>query len=446
MYLEINGFGRCGQKLRCAMAKSKLSWKKKSKSSLLALEPRMLFDGAAAATPPDSAPPPALAPEALPEAQVTTASTDTSSQTSDTTTSGMLNVDPAVKTTTQLELVLDPADVVKAALEASQTENESADGEEAVNDTLAKETEGALEIQPAGFIALDVEGDQKMGLAVLKVETSLMQLLNADNWADQLYALFPGDQEGMTQAWMEAATSFRQGVLEGGLSVEVQMRAGSDILGVNGAYAATGLDGSPVIFINRDRVEGGDQGYANSVLMEEVGHWIDHQINGHVDTQGDEGERFAAYMLNLQVSELDAQRIATENDKIILTVDGKDIEVEMASLLLSGQSYKISGTVGLEANVLVTAEALPGNRTVFVSDPASDAVYSGNNVRGWMYVVDANNNITGSYYGEVSRLLKVGSTAVGLQFYVYPSGTITNVPALTLLVDVPRSACLPETA
>lgn len=166
------------------MAKSKLSWKKKSKSSLLALEPRMLFDGAAAATPPDSAPPPAPAPEALPEAQVTTASTDTSSQTSDTTTSGMLNEDPAVKTTTQLELVLDPADVVKADLEASQTENESADGEEAVNDTLAKETEGALEIQPAGFIALDVEGDQKMGLAVLKVETSLMQLLNADNWAE----------------------------------------------------------------------------------------------------------------------------------------------------------------------------------------------------------------------------------------------------------------------
>lgn len=335
------------------MAKSNFPWKKKSKSSLLALEPRMLFDGAAAATPPDSAPQPAPAPEALPDAQATTASTDTSNQTSDTTTSSMLNVDPAVKTSTQLELVLDPADAVKADLEASQTESESADGEDAVNDTLAKETEGALEVQPAGFIALNVDGDQKMGLAVLKVETSLMALLNSDNWAEQLYALFPGDQGAMTQAWLEAATSFRQGVLQGGLSVDVQMRAGSDILGLNGAYAATGLDGTPVIFINRDRVEGSDQAYANAVLTDEVGHWIDDQINGHVYTQGDEGERFAAYMLNAQVTELDAQRIATENDRIMLTIDGKEVEVEMASLLFSGQSYFLTspGTAGLETNV-----------------------------------------------------------------------------------------------
>ncbi|MDO9025848.1 VCBS domain-containing protein, partial [Zwartia sp.] len=405
------------------MAKSNFPWKKKVKPSLLALEPRMLFDGAAAATPPDSAPLPAPIPEALPIAQADVTATETTSES----VSGMLNVDPVVQSTTQIEPVQDSTKVIEA----------QADETEVAEDSLLADTHETLTVQPAGLINIDQEADQKLSFAALKVETSLMELLNADNWADQLYALFPGDQGGMTQQWLEAAESFKQGVIEGGLSINVQLRASGEILGVNGAYAENGLDGTPLIFLNRDKLDANDQQYATSVLMEEVGHWIDHQINGKVDTQGDEGERFAAYLQGLQLSDLEAQRIATENDRIILNIDGQEVEVEMASLLFSGQSYYVATNVGLEANVLVLGDPLPGTRTVFVSVPENDPYYTGNNVRGNIHVVDANNKITASFYGEISRLLKVGSTAVGLQFYVYPTGTTTtNVLSQTLLIDV----------
>ena len=81
--------------------------------------------------------------------------------------------------------------------------------------------------------------------------------------------------------------------------------------------------------------------------------------------------------------------------------------------------------------------ALPGNRTLFVSDPPNDPYYSGNNVRGTLYAIDASNNIVGSWFGEVSRLFKVGSAAVACQFYVYPNpnNITTNTPNTTIFID-----------
>jgi len=403
------------------MAKSNFPWKKNVKPSLLALEPRMLFDGAAAATPPDSVPTPI--PEALPVAQADTAPTDTSIES----VSRMLNVDPVVKSTAQIEPVQDISQIIDARTDVTLV----------ADDSLIGEVSDGVEAKPAGLINIDQPVEQKLSFAVLKVESSLMELLHADSWAEQLYAQFPGDQSSMTQQWLEAAESFKQGVLEGGLSANVQLRASGELLGVNGAYAENGLDGTPLIFLNQDRLDANDQQYATSVLMEEVGHWIDHQINGSIDTQGDEGERFAAFMLGLQLSDLEAQRVATENDRIVLNIDGQAIEVEMASILFSGQSYYVNGDVGLESNVLTLGDPLPGSRTVFVSDPIDAPYFTGNNVKGTIHVLDANNKITASFFGEISRLLKVGSSAVGLQFYVYPAGTSSpGGPSQSLLIDV----------
>ncbi|WP_312853655.1 VCBS domain-containing protein, partial [Zwartia sp.] len=388
----------------------------------------MLFDGAAAATPPESLPPP----DPLPQADLAVQPVVSTAEISIASTSGMLNNDPVVLASTQTEPVQDAAKVIEVSAQ-------SIEADDSADESVGVEFESSFEIKPLGVIAFDQEVDQTLSLSALKVETSLTTLLQAENWAEQLYALFPGDEGGMTQSWLDSAQAFRQGVLDGSLSVDVQLRVSGDMLGLNGAYAASGPEGTSVIYLNQDLLDANDQSYANAVLMEEVGHWIDHQINAHEDTKGDEGERFAAYMLNLQISELEANRIAIENDRIVLTIDGKEIEVEMASLLFGGQSYDVVGNQSLEENVLVVGAALPGTRTLLVSDPADVKWFSGNNVRGWLYVVNETNFVQESFYGEVSRLLKTASNnIVGIQFYVYPVPSAPSTGGLgqTLLVDL----------
>ncbi|KAI9549915.1 hypothetical protein GHT06_004500 [Daphnia sinensis] len=65
----------------------------------------------------------------------------------------------------------------------------------------------------------------------------------------------------------------------------------------------------------------------------------------------------------------------------------------------------------LESNI-VTIRSLVGvlsDRYLFVSIPESDTWFSGNNTKGWLYVVNTANEVKASYVGEISRLYKDGS-------------------------------------
>ena len=311
----------------------------------------------------------------------------------------------------------------------------------------------SLEQAAAGvnFLQLRPGQDRQVEQAAKEVESKVVALLRSDNWAQQLFPIFSAGQTSMNDAWLASAQAFRDNVLANGLQVAVKVVSADVILGIDGAYAAQGPDGRPVIYLNQDRVALLGAEFATRVLLEETGHWIDNQINAAADTQGDEGERFADTLLNVQLSELNQARIATENDHLNLTIDGRDVQVEMAALMFNGQSYFAgitakSGlsaigpdgqTAQLESNTLVIGNAIPGTRALFVSDPPDAAYYSGNNVRGNLYAIDANNNIVGKYYGEISRLIKIGSAPVSAQMYVYPTSdpNVTNINATTIIVD-----------
>ena len=311
----------------------------------------------------------------------------------------------------------------------------------------------SLEQAAAGvnFLQLRPGQDRQVEQAAKEVESKVVALLRSDNWAQQLFPIFSAGQTSMNDAWLASAQAFRDNVLENGLQVAVKVVSADVILGIDGAYAAQGPDGRPVIYLNQDRVALLGAEFATRVLLEETGHWIDNQINAAADTQGDEGERFADTLLNVQLSALNQARIATENDHLNLTIDGRDVQVEMAALMFNGQSYfagitaksglSATGpdgqTAQLESNTLVIGNAIPGTRALFVSDPPDAAYYSGNNVRGTLYAIDANNNIVGKYYGEISRLIKIGSAPVSAQMYVYPTSdpNVTNINATTIIVD-----------
>jgi CSLREA domain-containing protein len=98
----------------------------------------------------------------------------------------------------------------------------------------------------------------------------------------------------------------------------------SNILGgANGAYASS----NNKIYLSANFLATSTAEAISAVLLEEIGHFIDAQIN-QIDTPGDEGEKFSALVRgqNLTTQELD--RINTENDWANITVGGEQVAVE----------------------------------------------------------------------------------------------------------------------
>ncbi|MFN6482142.1 MULTISPECIES: Calx-beta domain-containing protein [unclassified Nostoc] len=105
----------------------------------------------------------------------------------------------------------------------------------------------------------------------------------------------------------------------------------SDILGnANGAYASS----TNKIYLLDSFVATAAPVVVSAVLLEEIGHFVDAQIN-QKDTLGDEGELFSALVRGQSLTNQDLARISTENDWATITVAGQIIAVEQAELNFS---------------------------------------------------------------------------------------------------------------
>ncbi|MGH1541719.1 MAG: DUF4781 domain-containing protein [Arenicella sp.] len=89
-----------------------------------------------------------------------------------------------------------------------------------------------------------------------------------------------------------------------------------------GAYSKS----NDTIYLDRELVNS-DAAQAKGVLLEEMGHAIDARINT-TDAKGDEGEIFAKLASGEKISADQMQALKSENDKGILKIDGKEVEVE----------------------------------------------------------------------------------------------------------------------
>jgi len=79
------------------------------------------------------------------------------------------------------------------------------------------------------------------------------------------------------------------------------------------------------------------------VLLEEIGHFIDAQINSS-DTPGDEGQLFSALVRGEVLTGEQIEAIQGENDAATITVDGQAVSVEMAvKYLTSGITVEYQG-------------------------------------------------------------------------------------------------------
>jgi hypothetical protein len=95
--------------------------------------------------------------------------------------------------------------------------------------------------------------------------------------------------------------------------------------GIFGAYSSS----TNKIYISQTLIDSGDATTLKAVLLEEIGHFIDAQINSS-DTPGDEGQLFSALVRGEALTGEQIAAIRGENDAATITVDGQAISVEMA--------------------------------------------------------------------------------------------------------------------
>lgn len=120
---------------------------------------------------------------------------------------------------------------------------------------------------------------------------------------------------------------------------KIEIRAAAEINGANGAYASA----TNTVYLSSEFLS---QNAANpeaivSVLLEEIGHSIDRQLN-EVDSLGDEGEIFSALVRGQTLSDNQLKSLRAENDTAIVTLDGQVVQIEQADENNSNSFYKFN--------------------------------------------------------------------------------------------------------
>lgn len=108
----------------------------------------------------------------------------------------------------------------------------------------------------------------------------------------------------------------------------IEIRAGVDINGAQGAYAAA----SDTIYLSAEflRDNAANPGIITAVLLEEFGHALDTRLNA-LDTLGDEGELFSDLVQGQALSALEMQRILVEDDSVVVSMDNQTVILEQST-------------------------------------------------------------------------------------------------------------------
>lgn len=121
----------------------------------------------------------------------------------------------------------------------------------------------------------------------------------------------------------EKAEELRNKALEGDFSwlPRVEYASDAELRGANGAYDAQ----NGVVYLNESKRN--DPTLLAKTFMEEAGHHLDTLINTG-DAKGDEGELLRRLLSGEKLTTEQVATIRAENDRGVIVVDGKAIEVE----------------------------------------------------------------------------------------------------------------------
>ncbi|MEQ9001768.1 MAG: Calx-beta domain-containing protein [Coleofasciculus sp. B1-GNL1-01] len=183
-----------------------------------------------------------------------------------------------------------------------------------------------------------------------------------------------------------------------------------------------------------------------TVLLEEVGHYIDSRLNS-VDSLGDEGAIFAAIVQNKALTKSELLSLKAENDSALLQLNNQEIQVEQSSLepglFTVGETGKVNidfvfdgGAYTGEVAIFSLAgmEELEQGSTAFIEEAARRAL--SDSELGYVAISDSTEGArfsgelgevernSGDYLGAKTFAMRPGETVA---FMLVPNGTVQDV-------------------
>lgn len=185
---------------------------------------------------------------------------------------------------------------------------------------------------------------------------------------------------------------------------DIVLSSGSSIGSARAAYVGT----TKSILLNEDWFSGAPPEQVLSVLVEEVGHYLDDRFNPE-DTPGDEGELFSRVLLDQVPSSDERKRILNENDVIdVFLANGRVVSAEAsetpdAVVRLTGTSRSDQLQGGSNNDVLFGMGASDSLRGGAGSDYLDGGAGNDQMVGGLgddIYVIDNSNDLVVEAVGE----------------------------------------------
>ena len=156
--------------------------------------------------------------------------------------------------------------------------------------------------------------------------------------------------------------NFRQSWLNGDFESlpEIEIRFQEELGGANGAFAVS----TNKIYLSEEYISQNsfNSGAIVDVLLEEVGHFVDANIN-QLDTVGDEGEIFSAVVQDIELNEASLKLLKAKNDINVVKLDNQKIKVEQNNenpSVLSYDDVEISFRAFIPSPT-VSLDILPGS-------------------------------------------------------------------------------------
>jgi hypothetical protein len=172
------------------------------------------------------------------------------------------------------------------------------------------------------------------------------------------------------------ATSALQASIRGqGLGIKLEILDAPTLSGIQGAYTSAAPQGGERIYLNAAWLQTASASEIEAVLLEEIGHAIDHRLNGTVDTPGDEGEVFSARLRGL----IPASSAFSEDDHRLISLNGRPVAIEAFQVSTgsvspsssrrkeSGATEKMRLSVTLPRSMYITIKLLANDRDMTVS-------------------------------------------------------------------------------
>lgn len=121
----------------------------------------------------------------------------------------------------------------------------------------------------------------------------------------------------------------------------IEVLGNDELQGAAGAYAAQ----TRTIYLSADFVQANAIAAPENilaVLLEEVGHDLDAQLNPGGDAPGDEGEIFSALLRGQALDGAQLNELRSQNDHASIVLNGIETDLELATTLAAGSGQPIS--------------------------------------------------------------------------------------------------------